>query len=37
MNVDLMKKLGWDAKTKLKDGIASSYRDYLSRHNNLNK
>ena len=37
MNVDLMKKLGWNAQTKLKDGIALSYRDYLSRHNSLNK
>ena len=37
MNVDLMKKLGWNAQTKLNHGIDLSYRDYLSRYNSLNK
>ena len=31
MNVDRMKNLGWQARTTLRDGIASSYADYLSR------
>ena len=37
MNVDLIKKLGWKAETKLSDGLNLSYHDYLSRKNSLNK
>ena len=37
MNVDLIKKLGWNAQTKLNEGIVLSYHDFLSRHNSLNK
>ena len=37
MNVDLIKKLGWKAQTKLIDGLALSYQDYLSSNNNLKK
>ncbi len=33
MNIDLIKKLGWKSKTKLIDGLALSYDDYLSRAN----
>ncbi len=33
MNVDLIKKLGWQAQTKLIDGLTLSYNDYLSRNN----
>tara|TARA_A100001015_G_scaffold309090_1_gene407888 strand:- start:1248 stop:2213 length:966 start_codon:yes stop_codon:yes gene_type:complete len=37
MNIDLIKKLGWKAKTSLDNGLRISYQDYLSRINNLNK
>lgn len=30
LNVDKMKKLGWSAKTSLRDGIAKAYADFLS-------
>ena len=32
LNVDLIKKLGWKAQTKLIDGLTSSYHDYLLRN-----
>lgn len=32
LNVDLIKKLGWKAQTKLIDGLTSSYHDYLSKN-----
>jgi len=32
LNVDLIKKLGWKAQTKLTDGLTSSYNDYLLRN-----
>ncbi len=32
MNIDLIKKLGWQSQTKLIDGLALSYDDYLSRN-----
>jgi GDP-L-fucose synthase len=32
MNVDLIKKLGWEAQTRLSDGLSLSYHDYLSRN-----
>ena len=32
LNVDLIKKLGWKAKTKLIDGLTSSYHDYFLRN-----
>lgn len=32
LNVDLIKKLGWKAQTKLFDGLTSSYHDYLSKN-----
>jgi len=32
MNIDLIKKLGWEAQTKLNDGLILSYQDYLSRY-----
>lgn len=31
LNVDRMRHLGWEAKTALRDGIATSYRDFLTR------
>ena len=37
MNVDLIKKLGWQSQIKLIDGLTLGYRDYLSRNNHLNK
>ena len=37
MNIDLIKKLGWKAQTKLSDGLNLSYHDYLRRNNHLNK
>ena len=36
LNIDLIKKLGWKTQTKLIDGLALSYEDYLSRNNRLN-
>jgi len=33
MNIDLLKKLGWKAKTSLRSGISISYSDYLLKHN----
>jgi len=32
LNVDLIKKLGWKAQTKLIDGLTLSYHDYLLRN-----
>ena len=32
LNVDLIKKLGWKAQTKLIDGLTLSYNDYLLRN-----
>ena len=32
LNIDLIKKLGWKAQTKLIDGLTSSYHDYLLRN-----
>lgn len=32
LNVDRMRKLGWTARTKLKEGIAKTYQDFL-KHN----
>jgi len=32
LNVDLLKSLGWSAKTNLKDGLIRSYRDFLSKN-----
>ncbi|MDC6452841.1 GDP-L-fucose synthase [Alphaproteobacteria bacterium] len=32
LNIDLIKKLGWKAQTKLIDGLTLSYRDYLFRN-----
>ena len=32
LNVDLIKKLGWKAQTKLIDGLTLSYHDYLFRN-----
>jgi GDP-L-fucose synthase len=37
MNVDLIKRLGWRAETKLIDGITLSYHNYLSCNHDLNK
>ena len=37
LNIDLIKKLGWKAQTKLFDGLNLSYHDYLRRNNHLNK
>lgn len=31
LNVSRMRKLGWQAKTSLRDGIARAYADYLTR------
>lgn len=33
LNIDLIKKLGWQSQTKLIDGLILSYHDYLSRNN----
>jgi GDP-L-fucose synthase len=30
-NVDQLKKLGWQANTSLRDGIAKAYADFLSK------
>jgi GDP-L-fucose synthase len=30
-NVDRLKKLGWQANTSLRDGIAKAYADFLSK------
>ena len=32
MDVSKMKALGWEAKTKLKDGLKIAYNDFLSRY-----
>lgn len=32
LDVARLKALGWQAKTKLRDGLIEAYRDYLSRH-----
>ena len=32
MNVDLIKKLGWQSQTNLIDGLTSSYHDYLLKN-----
>ncbi len=37
LNVDKMKKLGWTAKTSLRDGIAATYVDFLNENNRHNK
>ena len=29
MNIDLLKKLGWEAKVSLKEGLRITYEDYL--------
>jgi GDP-L-fucose synthase len=31
LNVDRMRKLGWQARTTLRDGIAKAYADFLNR------
>ena len=31
LNVDKLRKLGWKARTRLEDGVAKSYSDFLSR------
>jgi GDP-L-fucose synthase len=31
LNVDRMRELGWQAKTSLRDGIAKSYADFLTK------
>lgn len=31
LNVDRMRKLGWQAKTSLRDGIAKAYADFLTK------
>lgn len=31
LNIDRLKRLGWAAKTQLRDGIALTYKDFLSR------
>jgi GDP-L-fucose synthase len=31
LNVDRMRKLGWQARTSLRDGIAKAYADFLNR------
>lgn len=31
LNVDRMRKLGWQARTSLRDGIAKAYADYLAK------
>ena len=35
LNVDLLKKLGWEANTSLRDGLIKSYNDYLNTHCNV--
>ena len=37
MNIDLLKKLGWKAKTNLKDGLLISYKDFLQKHYDAEK
>lgn len=32
MNIDLLKKLGWKAKTNLRSGLSISYNDYLLKY-----
>ena len=32
INIDLIKKLGWESQTKLIDGLTSSYHDYLLKN-----
>ncbi len=34
LSVEKLKKLGWQAQTKLKEGIEKSYQDYLENHEN---
>jgi GDP-L-fucose synthase len=34
LNVDRMRKLGWQAKTSLRDGIARAYADFLTKSAN---
>ena len=34
MNIDLLKKLGWKAKTNLRTGLNKSYRDFLLKNIN---
>ena len=29
MNIDLLKKLGWEAKVSLNEGLRKTYEDYL--------
>ena len=33
LNIDLIKKLGWSAKTELRNGITLSYKDFLLKTN----
>ena len=37
MNIDLLKKLGWKAKTNLKNGLLISYKDFLQKHYHAEK
>ena len=32
MNIDLLKKLGWESKTNFRSGLSISYSDYLLNH-----
>ena len=32
LNVDLAKKYGWKAKTKMKDAIETTYADFLTKN-----
>ena len=32
MNIDLLKRLGWKAKTNLRPGLITSYNDYLLKY-----